>query len=76
MDELQGTAMMPMSEIFGIAAASAVLVAVIAWIGDRRRFRRKLLDDVGFMPWTPIFFFALLAAVVLLGITAKAWLAS
>jgi len=75
-DELQGTAMMPMSEIFGIAAASAVLVAVIAWIGDRRRFRRKLLDDVGFMPWTPIFFFALLAAVVLLGITAKAWLAS
>ena len=68
--------MMPMSEIFGIAAASAVMIAVIAWIGDRRRFRRKVLDKVGFMPWTPIFFFALLAAVILLGITAKAWLAS
>ena len=68
--------MVPLTELFGIAAVSAVAIAVIAWIGDRRRFRRKVLDNVGFMPWTPIFFFALLAAVVLLGITAKAWLAS
>jgi len=61
--------------ILAIPGAIAVLVAVVAWIGDRRRFRRKDIDRVGFMPWTPIFFCALLLAVVLLGLAARAWLA-
>ncbi len=61
--------------ILVIPGAIAVLVAVVAWIGDRRRFRRKDIDRVGFMPWTPIFFCALLLAVVLLGLAARAWLA-
>ena len=54
----------------GIAAA----IATCAWIGDYRRVKRRDLDRVGFMPWTTIFFWSLLAAVLLLGISARAWL--
>ncbi|WP_159977958.1 MULTISPECIES: hypothetical protein [unclassified Novosphingobium] len=54
--------------IFG--SLSAVLAAV-AWLGDRRRHHRKDIDRVGFMPWTPIFFWSLLAAVLLLGLSAR-----
>lgn len=57
--------------ICGIAAA---VLAIVAWVGDRRRHRRRNLDRVGFMPWTPIFFWSLLAAVLLLGLSARAWL--
>jgi hypothetical protein len=49
------------------AGAVAAGVALVAWIGDRRRMRRGRLDQVGFMPWTGLFFWALMAAVVLLG---------
>ena len=56
----------------GIAAA---LIAALAWWGDRRRVRRRDLDAVGWMPWTPVFFVALMVACVALGLAAKAWLA-
>ncbi|MCJ2186121.1 hypothetical protein [Novosphingobium beihaiensis] len=54
-----------------IAGAVAALVALVAWIGDRRRMRRRNMDRVGFMPWTPIFFWSLLAAVLLLGLGGR-----
>ena len=56
----------------GIAAA---LIAALAWWGDHRRVRRSDLDAVGWVPWTPVFFAALLIAVVSIGLAAKAWLA-
>lgn len=56
------------------AGALAALLAFVAWIGDRRRMKRRNLDSVGFMPWTTIFFWSLLAAVLLLGISGRAWL--
>jgi len=62
------------TELLAVAGLSAVVVAAIAWSGDRRRFRRKDLDRVGFMPWTPIFFLALLFALTLLGFAARRWL--
>lgn len=52
-----------------IAGACAAALALVAWVGDHRRMRRKQLDRVGFMPWTGIFFWALMAAVVLLGVS-------
>ncbi|SFG05672.1 LPXTG-motif cell wall anchor domain-containing protein [Novosphingobium sp. CF614] len=58
-----------------IAGGLAALIALAAWIGDRRRMRRRDLDRVGFMPWTTIFFLALLLAAILLGLSARAWLA-
>ncbi|MET0180653.1 MAG: hypothetical protein ABW194_09270 [Novosphingobium sp.] len=56
----------------GLAAAG---LAALAWAGDRRRIRRDDLDAVGFMPWTPIFFAALIVACVTLGLAARVWLA-
>lgn len=63
------------SEILALAGFSAVVLAAIAWVGDRRRMRRNNLDKVGFMPWTSLFFWAFLAAIVLLGLAVQAWLA-
>ncbi len=64
-----------LTEMLAIAGLSAVVVAAIAWNGDWRRFRRSNLDKVGIMLWTPIFFLALLAAIFLLGLAARVWLA-
>jgi hypothetical protein len=67
--------MMPIPVTPLIAGLLAVAIAVIAWLGDRRRARRKNPDAVGFMPWTAVFFFALFAACLLLGLAGRAWLA-
>ena len=55
----------------GMAAA----LAVISWLGDHRRMRRRNLDRVGVMPWTALFFLALFAACILLGLAAREALA-
>ena len=57
----------------GLAAAA---IAAVSWWADRRRLRRSNMDAVGFMPWEPIFVWSLLAACVLLGVTARAWFGS
>lgn len=54
----------------------ALAVALIAWLGDRRRMRRSDPDAVGFMPWTSVFFWAMFAAVLLMGLAAREWIAS
>ena len=61
--------------ILALAGSCSALLAAIAWAGDHRRMRRSNPDDVGFMPWTVIFFGALIVALVLLGLAARAWLA-
>lgn len=50
-----------------VAGGVAALAALVAWVGDLRRMRRSQLDRVGFMPWTGLFFWSLMVAVVLLG---------
>lgn len=57
---------------FGLAALA---LAVAAWLGDRRRIRRRDPDAVGFMPWTGVFFFALFVACILLGLAIRDWIA-
>ena len=54
-------------------AGLALATALAAWIGDRRRMRRSDPDAVGFMPWTSVFFWSALAALVLLALAGKAW---
>ena len=64
-------------ELNPLAAGGAIAAAIaaIAWLGDRRRMRRSNPDAVGLMPWTGLFFWALLATCALLGLVAKDWLA-
>jgi hypothetical protein len=54
---------------------AAAALAAWAWIADARRLRRADLDTVGWVPWTAVFFVALLVAVVAFGFAAREWLA-
>lgn len=49
-----------------VAGGGAVLLALVAWLADRRRVRRSDPDAVGFMPWTTLFFWAIFVGVLLL----------
>jgi hypothetical protein len=46
-------------------AGIALLVVVIAGLGERQRKRRKDMDRIGLMPWPLIQMMALLAALIL-----------
>jgi hypothetical protein len=59
--------------LMAAAGSVAALVAAFSWLADRRRMTRRNLDRVGFMPWTTIFFWSLFAAVLLLGISGRAF---
>ena len=54
---------------------AAALVAALAWYGDRRRMRRRNPDAVGWMPWTAVFFWALVVTCVVGGLAIQAWVA-
>jgi uncharacterized membrane protein len=55
-----------------LAGAAATVLAIVAWIADHARTRRRYLDRVGFMPWTDVFFWSTMLAVLLLGAGARA----
>jgi hypothetical protein len=67
--------MMSEAAIWGAIGSGAAVVALVASYADRRRLRRRDLDAVGFMPWSALFFVALLVACVALGLAAREWLA-
>ncbi len=58
-----------------VAGLAAAALAMLAWLGDRRRSCRRDPDNVGLMPWTSLFFWALLGAIILLAMAARQWLA-
>ena len=52
------------------AGLAAVALALAAWLADRRRARRSDPDAVGFMPWTTVYFWTSLLAMLLLAMAA------
>lgn len=58
----------------GLWAAGFLLLAVIALAADWRRARRKQIDRVGCMPWTPLFLAFATIGVGLLMVAVKGWL--
>jgi hypothetical protein len=51
-----------------------LMLSVLGWAGDRRRMRRKHIDDVGWMPWSNLSTLSAMAAIVLLAIAGAGWL--
>ena len=62
------------AQYYAIGGLIALVLALTGWLGDLRRMRRNHPDAVGCMPWTSVFFWALFAAVLLLGMAARLWL--
>lgn len=61
-------------QIWGLTGAVAAALVVLSRVADHRRIRRSKPDAVGFMPWTGIYFVALLVACLSLGLSARLWL--
>ena len=57
-----------------VIGLAAVAICALAWFADRRRMRRSDPDAVGWMPWTPLFFWALVVACVALGLAGALWI--
>jgi hypothetical protein len=53
--------------------AGVLLIALVALWAETRRVKRTKIDAVGWMPWTRIFFVALLLGITLLMMALKGW---
>ena len=62
--------------ILGLWGAGLLLVSLVAFLGDRRRMRRKAIDAVGWMPWRDVAALSLFAGFVLLAVAVPGWLGS
>ena len=51
---------------YALAGAALLLLSAVASIGDRRRARRRNVDDVGLMPWRDIAALSAFAGLALL----------
>jgi hypothetical protein len=57
----------------GIGGGILLLFAAITIWAERRRVKRDRIDAVGWMPWTKLFFAAMLVGVTLLMFAVKGW---
>ena len=60
--------------LVGLAGGALLLVALAAFLGERRRLRRKHIDSVGWMPWTTVSVLAFFCGAVLLAVAVTGWL--
>jgi hypothetical protein len=58
--------------IWTLMSAISALTALISIVADRLRQKRKVMEAVGFMPWTGISVMAILATIVSLALAIKA----
>jgi hypothetical protein len=54
-----------------LIAAASVLTVMISGFADRRRSKRKDINQVGFMPWTAITVFAVMAVLLATALAIK-----
>jgi hypothetical protein len=55
-----------------VIAVGAAVLAVISIIADRQRYRRAVLENVGFVPWTGISITATLVTFLATALAIKA----
>ncbi len=60
--------------LVGIVGLALLLIAAGALVADRRRLRRRQIDAVGWVPWTPVFLVTAFAGVTLMALAVKGWL--
>ena len=56
--------------LIALGGVALLLVAVLAFLGDRRRMRRRHIDAVGWMPWTTVSVLSSFAGLSLLAMAA------
>ena len=59
------------AHLWAVAAFIFASLVIISAIADRKRHRRMNIDDVGFMPWTGITVFSVLAALLSIALAIK-----
>jgi hypothetical protein len=57
--------------IWTVSSVMSALVVLVSSLADRRRHNRVSIDDVGFMPWTAITVFSVLATVLSAALAIK-----
>ncbi|WP_305096553.1 hypothetical protein [Croceibacterium aestuarii] len=59
---------------FGLWGGALLLVSLLAFLGDRRRMRRKAIDAVGWVPWRDLSALTLFAGLVLMAVAISGWM--
>lgn len=54
--------------------AAAMTLAVLGWLGERRRLHRRDPDAVGWVPWTTVSFCTFFVGAILLVMGLKEWI--
>ena len=58
--------------MWSVIAALAAMLAAVSVLADRRRNKRVVIENVGFMPWTGISVMATLVTVMSVALAIKA----
>jgi hypothetical protein len=59
------------AHFWSVLACFFASVVAVSSVADRRRHRRIRIEDVGFMPWTGITVFSVLAALLSIALAIK-----
>ena len=60
--------------LVGLGGGALLLVALVAFVGERRRSKRKQIDAVGWMPWTTVSVACFFVGTILLAMAGSGWL--
>jgi hypothetical protein len=58
----------------GLAGAALLAVSVLAFLGERRRNKRKHVDAVGWVPWSTLSVLTTFAGLSLIAVAVTGWL--